>query len=144
MRLWDMKFQKSPEDRIGMLFWRMHRCARIIFSMSYQLGTMTGQECIDLVANRVGMEPEHAAIEGTRSLDGGMGLIHMSSYLVGGLQLRALSHELVDSGKMTAKAFHDTVLLENTIPIELLRAKLTNKNLSPEFIPNWKFYTFLE
>ena len=29
--LWDMKFPRSPEDRIGMLFWRMHRCARIIF-----------------------------------------------------------------------------------------------------------------
>jgi uncharacterized protein (DUF885 family) len=144
MRLWDMKFQKSPEDRIGMLFWRMHRCARIIFSMSYQLGKMTGQECIDLVANRVGMELVHAAIEGTRSLDGDMGLIHMSSYLVGGLQIRALSHELVDSGKMTAKAFHDAVLLENTIPIELLRAKLTNQKLSSEFIPKWKFYTFLE
>ncbi len=144
MRLWDMKFQKSPEDRIGMLFWRIHRCARIIFSMSYQLGKMTGQECIDLVANRVGMEPEHAAIEGTRSLDGGMSLIHMSSYLVGGLQMRALSRELVDSGKMTAKAFHDAVLLENDIPIELLRAKLTRQELSPEFIAKWKFYNFSE
>ncbi len=142
MRLWDMKFQKSPEDRIGMLFWRIHRCARIIFSMSYQLGKMTGQECIDFVANRVGMEPEHAEIEGTRSLDGGMSLIHMSSYLVGGLQIRALSHELVDSGKMTAKDFHDAVLLENNIPIELLRARLANQKLSPEFIPKWKFYTF--
>ena len=29
--LWDRGFPKSPEDRIGMLFWRMHRCARIIF-----------------------------------------------------------------------------------------------------------------
>ncbi len=142
MRLWDMKFQESPENRIGMLFWRIHRCARIIFSMSFQLGKMTGQECIDFVANRVGMEPEHAVIEGTRSLDGGMSLIHMSSYLVGGLQIRALSRELVDSGKMTAKAFHNAVLLENDIPIELLRAKLTNQKLSSEFIAKWKFYTF--
>src|SRR5262249_23039675 len=30
--LWDMKFPKTPEDRIGFLFWRSHRCARIIFS----------------------------------------------------------------------------------------------------------------
>jgi uncharacterized protein (DUF885 family) len=35
MNLWDKGFAKSPEDRIGMLFWRMHRCARIIFSLSY-------------------------------------------------------------------------------------------------------------
>ncbi len=144
MRLWDMKFQRSPEDRIGMLLWRMHRCARIIFSMSYQLGKMTGQECMDLVADRVGMEPEHSAIEGTRSLDGEMGLIHMSSYLVGGLQIRALAHELVDSGKMTPRDFHDAVLLENSIPIELLRAKLMHQKMSREFTPEWKFYTFSE
>src|SRR5207245_1727523 len=31
---WDLKFPKTPENRIGMLFWRMHRCARIIFSLS--------------------------------------------------------------------------------------------------------------
>jgi hypothetical protein len=56
--------------------------------------------------------------------------------------MRALSRELVDSGKMTAKAFHDAVLLENEIPIELLRAKLTRQKLSPDFSPKWKFYTF--
>ena len=29
--LWDLNFAKTPENKIGMLFWRMHRCARIIF-----------------------------------------------------------------------------------------------------------------
>src|SRR5947207_2657892 len=29
---WDLNFPKTPENRIGMLFWRMHRCARIISS----------------------------------------------------------------------------------------------------------------
>jgi uncharacterized protein (DUF885 family) len=28
--LWDMKFQNTPEERVGALFWHMHRCARII------------------------------------------------------------------------------------------------------------------
>ncbi len=31
MLLWDLEFPKSPEDRVGMLFWRKHRCARIVF-----------------------------------------------------------------------------------------------------------------
>jgi hypothetical protein len=43
---------------------------------------------------------------------------------------------------MTAKAFHDAALLENEIPIELLRAKLIHQKLSREFVPRWKFYTF--
>ncbi len=29
-RLWDLQFIATPEDRIGALFWRAHRCARII------------------------------------------------------------------------------------------------------------------
>jgi len=36
--LWDKGFPRGPEDRVGMLFWRMHRCARIIFSLNYHLG----------------------------------------------------------------------------------------------------------
>jgi uncharacterized protein (DUF885 family) len=32
--LWDKGFPRTPEEKIGMLFWRMHRCARIIFSLN--------------------------------------------------------------------------------------------------------------
>ena len=39
MVLWDKGFPKSPEDRVGLLFWRMHRCARIVFSLKFHLGT---------------------------------------------------------------------------------------------------------
>ena len=38
MFLWDHGFQDSPENRVGALFWRMHRSARIIFSLSFHLG----------------------------------------------------------------------------------------------------------
>ena len=41
--LWDKGFAKSPENRVGMLFWHMHRCARIIFSLSFHLEKMTPQ-----------------------------------------------------------------------------------------------------
>ncbi len=58
--LWDMKFPRSPEDRIGMLFWRMHRCARIIFSLNYHMGIWTPQQCIDFLVDRVGHERANA------------------------------------------------------------------------------------
>jgi hypothetical protein len=35
MLLWDLDFPQTPEDRVGMLFWRMHRAARIVFSLSF-------------------------------------------------------------------------------------------------------------
>lgn len=145
MRLWDMGFQKSAEDRIGMLFWRMHRCARIIFSMSYQLGKMSVEECIDLLVNRIGHEPDNAAVEVKAHLSGrayGGRPLAQISYLIGGLQIRALSRELIDSGKMSPKIFHDAVLREGSIPIELLRAKMMNQELNPKFISQWKFYEF--
>ncbi|MEE8604681.1 MAG: DUF885 family protein, partial [Candidatus Aminicenantaceae bacterium] len=145
MRLWDMGFQESPEDRIGMLFWRMHRCARIIFSLSFHLGQMTVQECIDFLVDRIGHERDNATVEVKAHLSGrayGGKPLAQISYLVGGLQIRALSRELVDSGKITAKAFHDAALLEGSIPIELLRAKMVNQKLSPDFATKWKFYTF--
>jgi len=147
MRLWDMGFQRSPEDRIGMLFWRMHRCARIIFSMSFHLGQMTAEEAVDFLVDRIGHERDNATVEAKAHLSGrayGGKPLAQISYLVGGLQLRALSRELVDSGKMTAKAFHDAVLLEGSIPVELLRAKMTGQKLSPDFTSKWKFYTFLK
>ena len=57
---WDLGFPKTPENRIGMLFWHMHRCARIIFSLSFHLEKMTPQECIDFLVNRVGHERDNA------------------------------------------------------------------------------------
>ncbi|MEP6729108.1 MAG: DUF885 family protein, partial [bacterium] len=41
MFLWDKGFHASAEDRVGALFWRMHRSARIIFSLNFHEGKMT-------------------------------------------------------------------------------------------------------
>jgi len=144
MRLWDMGFQKSPEDRIGMLFWRMHRCARIIFSISYHLGKMDADECIDLLVSGVGHEYDNAVVETKAHLSGrtsyGLNPLAQSSYMIGGLQIRALSRELVDSGKMTPRDFHDAVLRQGSIPVEMLRAKLIGQKLERDFRSMWKFY----
>lgn len=140
MLLWDMNFAKSPENRIGMLFWRMHRSARIIFSLSFHLEKMTPQECIDLLVRRVGHEVDNATAEVRRSFGGAFGPLYQCAYLLGGLQLRALRRELVDSSKMTNRAFHDAVLKENRIPIEMVRASLTKQKLTRDFVSSWKFY----
>ncbi|HEY3139190.1 MAG TPA: DUF885 family protein [Blastocatellia bacterium] len=140
MLLWDMNFAKSPENRIGMLFWRMHRSARIIFSLSFHLEKMTPQECIDLLVKKVGHEVDNATAEVRRSFGGAYGPLYQCAYLLGGLQLRALHRELVDTGKMTNRQFHDAVLKENRIPIEMIRADLTKQKLTREFVSSWKFY----
>lgn len=140
MLLWDMNFPKTPENKIGMLFWRMHRCARIIFSLSFHLEKMTPQECIDLLVKRVGHEVDNATAEVRRSFAGNYGPLYQCAYMLGGLQIRSLHRDLVESGKMTNRAFHDAVLKENRIPIELIRADLTNQKLTRDFTSSWKFY----
>lgn len=138
--LWDMKFPKTPEDRIGFLFWRSHRCARIIFSLSFHLEKMTPQECIDLLVNRVGHELDNATAEVRRSFAGNYGPLYQCAYMLGGLQFYALHRELVGSGRMTNRAFHDAILKENRMPVEMVRAILTRQQLTRDFRTGWKFY----
>jgi len=141
MILWDMNFPRSPEDRIGMLFWRMHRCARIIFSQNYHLGKWTPQQCINFLVDRVGHERANAEGEVRRSFTAGYGPLYQLAYMIGALQFYALKKELVDSGKMTYKQYHDAVMQENGMPVEMVRAILTNQPLTKDFKSTWKFYT---
>ncbi|GBC78220.1 hypothetical protein HRbin08_01707 [bacterium HR08] len=138
--LWDLGFHKSPEDRIGALFWRMHRCARIIFSLKFHLGEMTPEECIAYLVERVGHERANAEGEVRRSFGGAYGPLYQAAYLLGGLQFRALHRELVESGKMTDRAFHDAILREGRIPVEMVRAILTRQPLTRDFRSSWRFY----
>lgn len=138
--LWDMNFPQSPEDKIGMLFWRMHRCARIIFSLNYHLGKWTPQQCIDFLVDRVGFERANAEGEVRRSFTANYGPLYQLAYMTGGFQFYALKKELVDSGKMTYKQYHDAVMRENSLPVEMVRAILTNQPLTQDFKTSWKFY----
>lgn len=140
--LYDKGFAKTPEERIGMLFWRMHRCARIIFSLNYHLGKWTPQECIGFLVDRVGHERANAEGEVRRSFEGNYSPLYQVAYLIGGLQIFSLKNELVDSGKMSYKQFHEAIMKENGMPIEMVRATLTNQPLKPDFKTKWKFYSF--
>jgi hypothetical protein len=140
LRLWDQGFAKTPEDRIGMLFWHMHRAARIIFSLSFHLEKMTAEECVNFLVDRVGFERDNAAAEVRRSFDGTYPPIYQSSYMLGALQFEALQKELVVSGKMSEKAFHDAILQQNSLPVELIRAALNGQPLTKDFKPGWRFF----
>lgn len=141
MLLWDLDFPRNPEDRIGMLFWRMHRAARVIFSVSFHLGQMTAPQAVDFLVNEVGHEHENAAGEVRRSFeDNEYGPLYQCAYQLGALQFRALHAEMVNSGKMTNRQFHDYVLKLNSIPVEMVRAILTDQTLSKGFKAQWRFY----
>lgn len=139
MVFWDHGFDATPQQRIGALFWRMHRCARIIFSLSFHLGKMTPEQAIDLLVNEVGHERDNAAAEVRRSFNGSYDPLYQCAYMLGALQFRALHHELVDSGKMSDRQYHDAILHEGTMPVAMLRAILTSEKLTPNFKSTWRF-----
>lgn len=139
--LWnDERWIKTPQNRVGMLWWRLHRCARIIFSVNFHLGQMSSKECIDLLVEDVGHERATAEGEVRRSLNGDYSPLYQAGYMLGALQIFALRKEMVDAGRMPEKEFHDRFLIGNRMPIEMVRALLQDQPLSAEFEPSWRFY----
>lgn len=139
MHLWDLGFQQKPLDRVGALFWRTHRCARIIFSLNFHLGKWTPQQCIDFLVERVGHDRHTATGEVRRSFNGDYSPLYQVGYMMGAIQIRALYADLVKSGRMGEKAFHDEIMRGGPMPIEMVRARLTGTKLPRDWKSNWKF-----
>lgn len=139
--LWDRGFVKTPEDKIGALFWRSHRAARIIFSLNFHLGNWTPEQCVDLLVNKVGHERDNAVAEVRRSFAGDYGPLYQMAYMMGGLQFQQLHRDLVGTKKMTDRQFHDAILKEGPIPVEMVRAILTKQKLPRDFTSNWRYYS---
>ncbi|HYE40985.1 MAG TPA: DUF885 family protein [Ramlibacter sp.] len=138
--LWDRGFAAKPEDRIGMLFWRNHRAARILFSLGFHMGKLTPEQAVDMLVKRVGHEPDNARAEVRRSFNGSYPPLYQAGYMIGALQLYALKRELVDGGKMTIKQFNDSVMQSGAMPIEMLRARLKGERIPRNYTASWKFY----
>ncbi|MCZ2397192.1 MAG: DUF885 domain-containing protein [Chitinophagales bacterium] len=139
MILWDNGYNRTPEEKIGALFWRMTRCARIVFSLNYHLKNWTPQQCIDYLVEKVGLERFVAESEVRRSFTGGYGPLYQLAYMIGALQMYELHKEVVGGKKMTDRQFNDAFLHNGTMPIEMFRVLVTDQKLSPDFTTRWRF-----
>ncbi len=140
LRMWDLGFTQTPEQRLGASFWRMHRAARIIFSLKFHMGEWTPQQCIDFLVDSVGHERASATGEVRRSFNGNYSPLYQAGYLLGGMQLHALRDQLVGKGKMTDRQFNDAVLAAGPMPIEMIRALLDpTVKLTRDYVANWRF-----
>lgn len=139
--LWNRgDFFVSPEDRVGTMFWRMHRCARIIFSLKFHLGEWTPRQCVDLLVDGVGHERSTAEGEVRRSFNGDWPPLYQAGYLLGALQFDALRDEVLGKGRVSEKEFHDSIMRGGFMPVEMIRALLLDQPLSPDYKPQWRFY----
>jgi hypothetical protein len=139
LSLWDHGFGETPEDRIGMLFWRAHRAARILFSLHFQLGDWSAQECVDFLVEHVGHDRRNAEAEVRRSIQGGYGPLYQAAYMLGGMQLRALHTERVTDAGWSEADFHEAILRQNSIPPDLIRALLSGTELTRDLAVTWRF-----
>ena len=143
---WEMVFWERgdfftrAEDKVGTLFWRMHRCMRIIFSLGFHLGRISAEECVELLVRRVGHERSTAEGEVRRSLNGSYPPLYQAGYMLGALQLVQLRREALCARRFAEKEFHDRVLRANVMPIEMLRALLLEEELREDFKATWRFY----
>lgn len=138
MLLWERRYARGAEERCGMLFWRLHRCARVLFSLRFHLGEMSATECVDFLVKECGHESANAHAEIRRSVGQQYPPLYQLAYQIGGMQVRALSRELVANG-WSLKAFHDRLLLENEMPIAALRALLLGLPLDAKSLRQWRF-----
>ncbi|MFN5202474.1 MAG: DUF885 family protein [Gemmatimonas sp.] len=137
--LWDHDFHVRPEDRLGALAWRMHRSARIVFSLSFHLGKMTPEQCIAYLVDKVPFERANSEAEVRRSFNGSYSPIYQAAYMLGGLQLRALYKELVQSGRMKDREFHDALYRGGPMPIAMVRARVAATPLTRDGAAPWRF-----
>lgn len=136
--LWERGFPRTAQEKVGMLFWRLHRCARVLFSLKFHLGEWTPEQCIDLLVNEVGHEPKNAEAEVRRSFGGNYDPLYQLAYLIGGMQVHQLHAELLAAG-WTDRQFHDAFLKENLMPIPALRAYFTGQALEKDTDLLWSF-----
>ena len=112
---------------MGALFWRMHRSARIIFSLNFHLGKMTPEQAIQFLVDTVDFERANAEGEVRRSFNGSYSPLYQAALHARRSRSSArCTSELVDSKKMTDREFHDAVLQGGPMPIAMVRARLAN------------------
>lgn len=136
--LWELGFPDTPERRIGMLFWRMHRCVRVSFSLRFHLGELTTAECVDILVDRVGHERLNAEGEVRRSFNRQYPPLYQAAYLIGGLQFQSISRELRAKG-WSFRDVHDAMMRENEMPPAMMRLALLGESPKPDGGVDWRF-----
>jgi len=95
-----------------------------------------------MLVKRVGHERATAEGEVRRSFAGDYPPLYQAGYLLGAFQIQEMRREFVDETKglrWKEKSFHDAVMRENNVPIEILRAKFRGEKLRVDRKPSWRF-----
>jgi uncharacterized protein (DUF885 family) len=112
---------RTPRERMGHLFWKLLRAARILVSTRYHLEEMTTDEMTSFLTARAGLEKSNAEAEVERYMT--YSPLYQASYMVGAWQIRDLRDEARRAlgAAFDPIAFHETLLRQGSIPLALAR-----------------------
>lgn len=92
-----------------------------------------------MLVNDVGHERSTAEGEVRRSLAGDYPPLYQAAYMLGAIQMWGLRRELVETGKMPEKEFHDRVLRSGSMPFSLIRPLLRGEDFDKSGPKPWRF-----
>lgn len=119
----EMDLYTSDASRVGWLASEAHRAARLVVDSGMHALGWTRQESIDYLTEHTTLTPNQAAAETDRyiAVPG-----QATSYMMGALEIRQLRGEAEEAlgDRFDIRAFHDVVLEDGTIPLNVLRDKV--------------------
>ena len=128
-------FFRDPRERIGHLFWRLLRAARIVVSTRFHLREWTPAQMVDFMVEQAGLERSAAQAEVDRYMT--YSPLYQCAYLYGAWQIRQLREECrarwdaaagIGSGPVYDDVrFHRRLVEQGSIPIAFARMALLDE-----------------
>lgn len=117
-------FFKTPVERIGHLFWRLLRAARIVVSTKYHLNEMSAPQMVDFMVENAGLERSAAQAEVDRYMT--YSPLYQCAYLYGCRQIHDLREECRAAwgARFSELEFNQAVLEQGSLPIKYVREAL--------------------
>jgi uncharacterized protein (DUF885 family) len=120
----EMKLYSDALQRLGMLSSEAFRAARLVVDSGLHAQGWSRQEAIDFLLQHTSVEPGFAASEVDRyaAIPG-----QATAYMLGAIEIRRLRSEAERAlgAGFEVRAFHDVVLEEGSLPLPMLRERVT-------------------
>ncbi len=117
----DHGFMDSPSSRFWMVEDQLFRAVRVLADVGLSRGHLSPQRAAAMLVDEVGMNPDGAAAEVRRYTTSPT---YQLSYLLGKHLIEALRDDVRRQLDVDDAGFHDLVLGEGSIPIEMIRERL--------------------
>jgi len=120
----DCGFHDTPHSRFWMVEDQLFRAVRILVDVDLSRGKMSPQHAVDLLMSESGMGPRAAEAEVRRYTTSAT---YQLCYLLGKHKIEQLRDDVCSEPGDDLRAFHDLVLAEGCVPVEVLHERFRRR-----------------